>query len=87
MVTLSGPVKVSPGDSTRGREGVDGCVREIGKDAVHAKIPELSVLGLGAPAVGGGQKRGIAAQRPHMDDEPDPMGAGHQIGVREQRPV
>jgi hypothetical protein len=29
---------------------------------------------LGAPAVGGGQEWRIAAQRPHMDTEPEPMG-------------
>jgi hypothetical protein len=77
MVTLRGPVKVSRGDSARGREGVDGCVREIGKDAVYAKIADVAMLELGAPAVGGGQEWRIVAQRPHMDTEPEPMGAGN----------
>src|SRR5258706_1267096 len=62
-------------------------VREVGEDPVHADVAELSKLNRGIAVVRPREKDRFAAQRPHVDEESQRVGARNEIVWRQYRAV
>src|SRR3977135_2702591 len=65
----------------------DRSVAEIGEHAIDAEHIKLEIFLYRVKPVVGSEEIGLVAEGVGMDQKASPMGVGHQISRRQQRPV